>query len=287
VLGMVACRKPQLLGAWGRIAALVTALSAAHALPQLTAAALGLGLDCEQASRRLRAQGGAEVWPGLVLAAMLMKLSASTDDVVWLLPFLLGARKWRNTPVYLACMQLVVAISWGISAAGSAGLQQLVPAEDSSSWPVERVLALVSAVLLTLFTFKLVHEWWFESEEEAEEPEGASEAFLSGDSGPKSEQPAGAWQATSKFNMCRLFTISMIGSLDDIAIFVSLLLSRAFSAWQLSLGVFLGSAVVVWICLAAGRCSCVVRLVEKVPLWCILGVFALWLYISVFALDAH
>lgn len=352
-------------------------------------------------------QGSPAVWTGLVLAATLMKLTASTDDVVWLLPFVSGERKRRNVPLYLCCMQLVVVIAWCFSTGGSAVLKGIL-GDDDSAWPLEKILELSSAVLLTLYTVKLFREWWLErhadDDEGAEESQDASERaaedappethvaedavstetpasdetpgssedppFSSApeDCAPKSlkteeraavpgrstacnwflvgpclsaifpgisvpslsaqasdvkdaaimPQPIGksekeqavetpprtcdkdqprrdtalkpdpvgklAHHHAEKLSMRKLFTISMFGSLDDFAVFVSLMLSGVFQIWQLSLGVLFGSLIVVVVCAGAGRFNCVVELIEKVPLWCIIGAFAIWTYISTFVL---
>jgi len=90
--------------------------------------------------------------------------------------------------------------------------------------------------------------------------------------------------AKEKHTLGKLFTISMFGSLDDFAVFVSLMLSGVLSAGQLVVGVFLGSVIVIAVCWCAGLFGCVVRAVEKIPLWCIIGAFAIWTYISTFVM---
>merc|ERR1712217_372145 len=99
--------------------------------------------------------------------------------------------------------------------------------------------------------------------------------------------PAEKQRGSSKGNdtLKRLLTVSLLGSLDDFAVFVSILLSGLVSAVQLFLGVLLGSLIVVMICVAAGKLSCLVSLIERVPLWVIIGAFSTWTYISTFALD--
>lgn len=296
--------------------------------------------------RRLIAGGGKGednpgVWVGLVAAATLTKLTASTDDVVWLLPFVSSEHRKsnvRNILFYLFCMQLVVAISWGFCAGGEALLSTFL--SDDGDWPLERILELASAILLSCYTLKLFAEWWKERHEENEdESEVADKAGEPGESAKKSEaakseagqpeatveesdvhigmaktagadEPAAEAKNTSvessatppitsttpsgsaessqardeKYTLSRLFTISMFGSLDDFAVFVSLMLSGVLAAWQLSIGVLLGSLVVVMVCAGAGLCKCVVQVIEKIPLWVIIGAFAIWTFIATFAL---
>lgn len=341
---------------------------------------------------------------GLVVAAVLMKLTSSTDDVIWLLPFVTGKR-WRyNAPFYVFCMQLVMAISFAFSLGGQAMLSSIITPSDS--WPLEKILALISAVMLTLYTMKLLHDWWHEryGEEEVDGNEttgsdqievvdpmpaevvvgvpsaqppaidesatdtrplphtpplgrgeqaapGASEssAFTvcglfpvamfgsfdrcicppegqslhsrghgnlaqgrpvagkeedpekiiigaqsvplpciddsaTGTGRPAAPQAPSEHKSSSAFTMRRLFMVAMLGSLDDFAVLVSLMLGGVFKAWQLSVGVLLGSLIVISLCAAIGRCRFVVNILENVPLWCIIGVISIWTYVSTFAL---
>merc|ERR1712217_1022806 len=84
--------------------------------------------------------------------------------------------------------------------------------------------------------------------------------------------------SSTKLSLCSLFTISMFGSLDDFAVQVSLMLSGVLSAPQLSGGVLLGSLIVLMVCMGAGTLKCVVRVLERIPLWSIIGAFAIWTY---------
>jgi len=90
---------------------------------------------------------------------------------------------------------------------------------------------------------------------------------------------------SKQHSLCQLFTISMFGSLDDMAIFVSLMLSGVLSYGHLAVGVLVGSLIVVAVCVGVGLVGCIARTVEKIPLWCIIGTFAIWTYVSTFVLD--
>lgn len=355
------------------------------------------------------------MWVGVTSAALLAKLSSSTDDIVWLLPFMTAKQREWNGLCYLACVQLVVTTAWVFSTAGASLLALIIP--EDSTWPLSKYLELISAIMLTLYTIKLFREWCLEhysdddereedeeegpsketaSEErvagercgaEAEEDEAGREAgremprvrrrsFGSGELGPVSaldvcldangSAPEGAaserrsqtgkpmpqWRSIAppakaegvmatrdrieseplklanddaspavlgrpspveagagapaeegpdlaavedvantqsrvrdKFTPRSLVTVAILGGLDDFAVFVSVLLSGMMSPVQLGLGVFLGSLIVVSICLAAGKLACLVRVLERIPLWFIIGAIALWTFISVIFLD--
>lgn len=279
--------------------------------------------------------GTAARWVALVLAAMLAKLTASVDDVVWLFPFLSGKRKLRNTLCYVACMQFVVAVAWGFSVGGASALSAIVPVD--SPMALAKILQLISAVLLTLYTFKLLCEWWLEGQEEAKEESvddspaeesgtskleggyiledlddvpslpGSPAATILGNAEQSEGMPArsrsletedgearvavekeAAVEVEAKpeqYSLRKLVTISMFGSIDDFAVYVSVLLSGMFSPIQLFLGTLLGSIVVVVVVVSAGKCACMTRMIERIPLWVIIGAFAIWTYISTFALS--
>merc|ERR1712039_187439 len=89
--------------------------------------------------------------------------------------------------------------------------------------------------------------------------------------------------SASAFTMRRLLTVALLGSLDDFAVLVSLMLGTVFKAWELFIGNLLGSIIVILLCIAVGRCSCVVGLLERVPLWCIIGILSAWTYVSTLA----
>jgi len=340
-------------------------------------------------------QGTAAMWVGLTAAAMLTKLTSSTDDIVWLFPFLSGRVRNRNMLFYMACMQFVVCLAWGFCAGGAKLLALLVPKD--SSWPLAKILNLISASLLTLYTLKLLREWWVEEqhgEQDETQAEGelheqaaeslsfsfdeqvlelgftvawaqpspvvdqvrpnlaaeqrgvrvgdsllafngvstegktreqllpflkerpliiqlkrekstttsplptvvgaTSEALATGLRQHAGQEPVAAAGtearvaaavAPNKFTLRKLATISMFGSLDDFAVYVSILLSGLLSPIQLFLGTFFGSIIVVTICIGAGKFACLTNIIERVPLWAIMSAFSIWTYISTFVLD--
>jgi len=334
---------------------------------------LRINIITDEASQTLGA------WIGLAALAMLVKLTASTDDVVWLLPFIASEQKKRSVCIYMLCMQLVVGFSWGLSAGGETLFSIFMPKDGDTvqhQRHLSKVMDLTAAVLLTLYTFKLFWDWWKElraddGDDGSSEPsDGSSEPsqiaaqdstwevaqlnrlravaqvsdgviFSEGKSrkalafvlpsvctwevssrpalqedvksvcedsqsqsecadleakGEVSGKPAQLANEVhrqlpnddvgrARSSMCKLTITCFVMSLNNIAIFSSMLLSGTLSVCQLAIGNFLGSAVVVALCIGASLFSCVVWLVEKIPLWCIIGGFAAWIYFQYFVLD--
>jgi hypothetical protein len=176
-----------------------------------------------------------------ILGACMAKLASSADDVVWLLPFVsvngrLG--RWKSIALYICTLEAVVALSWIIAVFGSQTMRAALPAHDA-----QRVLALTGAALLCAYA-----AWLF-----ARESKG-------GGGGPRGSS---------------LVVIAFLGSLDELASFPALQWGGLFSAWQLAAGTALAGIAVAAVCLGAARLKPLVRSVERIPLWGIIGTFAL------------
>lgn len=82
-----------------------------------------------------------------------------------------------------------------------------------------------------------------------------------------------------------LFVIAFIGSVDDLTLFVPLLVGKGFDIAQLMLGSFLAVTVIVSICLFIGQCKPIADLLAKIPLCAIVIVFATVLLLKGFVFD--
>ncbi|HRH94043.1 MAG TPA: hypothetical protein PKV72_05955 [Candidatus Peribacteria bacterium] len=174
-----------------------------------------------------------------ILGACLAKLASSADDVVWLLPFVSGARRSsgiRSAVLYVATLEFVVLLSWIIALAGGGALRLWLPAAQA-----EEALQYASAILLACYALFL----WSRGPVNPEHPARAS-----------------------------VVIISFLGSLDELSYFPGLQWSGLFSPLELAAGTALAGAAVVGICLGAGGLKGVSRRLEAIPLWLIVAVFA-------------
>lgn len=140
---------------------LVAALCLVRSVPWFLASFITSGRS-NDAQRRLTESSADSLglWIGMAAMALVMKLAASIDDIAWLLPFLSSTHKRRSAIFYILCMQLVVFFAWGVSTGGQELLGLFVP--DDPHWPLSRILELVSAILLSVYSLKLFKEWWDE-----------------------------------------------------------------------------------------------------------------------------
>ena len=158
--------------------------------------------------------------------------------------------------------------------------------------------------MLAIYTIKLFREWLADrraapedttsstvelqvvEEAPAPQPDPAKIAEeLTETAATPAAAPAAAPAAVpqSQTSKRRLLVVSLLGSMDDFAVFVSLMLARTFSAPQLLLGVALGSMLVTLFCLFASLFQPVVRVVSTIPLFAIIGAFAAYTIVEAFA----
>lgn len=88
------------------------------------------------------------------------------------------------------------------------------------------------------------------------------------------EDPGRTERATPGLSSGTLFVIAFIGSIDDLTLFVPMLVGRGFDPLQLMLGAFLAASAIVLLCLFAGLCKPVADCLSNIPLFAIVGTFA-------------
>mmetsp|Transcript_79329 Transcript_79329/g.137544 ORF Transcript_79329/g.137544 Transcript_79329/m.137544 type:complete len:289 (+) Transcript_79329:178-1044(+) len=84
-----------------------------------------------------------------------------------------------------------------------------------------------------------------------------------------------------------LFVIAFIGSVDDLTLFVPMLVGKSFDLFQLMGGAFLAASTIVTICIFIGLCKPIADCLSKVPLALIVIIFATVLLIKGFTEPAH
>eukprot|EP00913_Durusdinium_trenchii_P023679 g22243.t1 len=92
---------------------------------------------------------------------------------------------------------------------------------------------------------------------------------------PSQKEPLAAeavWAETAQTQT--LFVIAFIGSLDDLTLFVPMLVGKGFDFIQLIIGALTASGLIVSICLFVGLCQPVADCISKVPLFAIVVGFA-------------
>lgn len=97
-----------------------------------------------------------------------------------------------------------------------------------------------------------------------------------------SEEPT---KGSSQRGPSQLFIIAFIGSVDDLTVFVPMLVGKAFDLAQLMLGAFVAASAIVLICVFIGLCKPIADCLSSVPLALIVGIFASVLLTKAFMMD--
>lgn len=260
-------------------------------------------------------------WLFGVGAAILIKLSSSIDDVVWLAPFLTSncsqGAKLRNAGIYISVCLTQTCVAMFIATSGN-NLVQMIIKDTPGAWSSEKILTVGAGVLLALYSVKLLYECLTESEEgdgdsdessmgRGHSKDCAPEARLGGEDedceamkeplavqklGDDSSQDSMAEDSMSdeaseaeKKESGRsqgLFVIAFLGSVDDLTLFVPMLVGKTFDIVQLVVGGFTAATVIVCICIFLGLCKPIADCLSRIPLAAIVMAFAVLLLVKGF-----
>jgi len=84
-----------------------------------------------------------------------------------------------------------------------------------------------------------------------------------------------------------LFVIAFIGSIDDLTLFVPMLVGKGFDWLQLVLGAVIAASTIVMICLFIGLCKPLADFLSQIPLALIVAVFATSLLVKGYTLEPY
>merc|ERR1719456_695210 len=82
-----------------------------------------------------------------------------------------------------------------------------------------------------------------------------------------------------------LFFIAFVGSVDDLTLFVPMLVGKGFDFWQLMLGAFLATVLIITFCICIGLCKPIADCLSRIPLCLFVICFATILLLRGFVFD--
>eukprot|EP00930_Biecheleria_cincta_P047380 TRINITY_DN32832_c0_g1_i1.p1 TRINITY_DN32832_c0_g1~~TRINITY_DN32832_c0_g1_i1.p1 ORF type:complete len:263 (-),score=44.53 TRINITY_DN32832_c0_g1_i1:193-981(-) len=255
-------------------------------------------------------------WLTGVGAAISIKLSSSIDDVVWLAPFLTANTSWgartTNTLIYISVCLVQTVLAMCIAYSGDKFVQ-LITRDSKDAWSSDKILTVFSGSVMALYSIKLIYEYIQEwNEEDTAEDAGDDNKYnkVNADDPEKStgvEMTAprqGSRQLSARNRTIEtaseeaadnnkkeenqsqtLFVIAFIGSLDDLTLFVPMLVGKGFDLVQLVVGGFIAASIIVTICIFLGLCQPVADCLSKVPLFAIVIAFAIMLLVKAVSMD--
>lgn len=203
-----------------------------------------------------------------LLASSSAVIFVGCNDLLWFFPFAMHSRRWQFVALYILVKEFFAGFSWFVVAFGQQ-LENLHP-----GWPVDHVLNIACPTLLALYAFVLFLEW----HQDVNDTSDAADARESGalTKSPRHPELPMAAGSDQRLDLAKLGALSIIGSLDNLAVFIPGIEEGSFNGPQVAICTLFSSVFVVVACIGAGRIRSVARLIEAVPLWCILAAMALW-----------
>jgi len=235
------------------------------------------------------------MWIAGVGAALSIKLSSSIDDVVWLAPFLTAnismAWRYQNAAIYLGVCMIQTVVAMIIAYSGDKAIA-LLTKESKTAWSTDKILTFTAAGMLSIYAVKLTWEWIQEcreadtGEDQGQDNKYSTVAVTDEEGGaiakPLSARSREVEHADEMDKMDEeegnrsqtLFVIAFVGSVDDLTLFVPMLVGKGFDMAQLIIGGFIASTSIVLLCAFLGLCKPVADCLSRIPLAAIVICFA-------------
>jgi hypothetical protein len=241
-----------------------------------------------------------------VSAAIVVKLASSIDDVLWLSAFLTPRLKpkerLRNVLTYTSVCLLQTCLAFILSKFGSSVIDEVLGGADDQRMSTDRLLTLISGSALLLYSIYLGIECYKENvPEESEDYESVALNTSFGSTGEDAdykdrevadhpammevmeieEQETVAVETVRNNKQSRsLAIIPFLGSIDDLTLFVPLLVGKALTILQLVLGAMMATLLIIVLCIFLTRCEIVANILEKIPLVAIVAAFSVILLVK-------
>jgi hypothetical protein len=261
-----------------------------------------------------------------VSAAILVKLTSSIDDVLWLSSFMaphLGhGMRLQNAITYTGVCLFQTCMAFVLSQFGKSVLDNLLGGSDSDRMPTERLLTLISGSALFIYSIILAVDYYKEhfdddgelyknvkGDSSNEGSDSSSEETCDGDKHDTlkpnqnidlefaltnssngmvaleiddnvDEDDNDPASAPSIKRSRPLAIIAFLGSLDDLTLFVPLLVGKTFNIIELIIGALIATLMILIICIFLTRCRLIARLLERIPLVAIVAGFSIVLLVK-------
>mmetsp|Transcript_26696 Transcript_26696/g.64049 ORF Transcript_26696/g.64049 Transcript_26696/m.64049 type:complete len:272 (+) Transcript_26696:317-1132(+) len=246
-------------------------------------------------------------------AAIAIKLTSSIDDVLWLSAFLIPSlsprQRFQNALTYACVCLLQTVLAFFISTFGEKAVEKITE-QLGIHMSVDRILTLIAGAILLVYSIVLGVEYYKENYGEDEKGEYDAIELSELEEGSEGEMQV-AGQASGETTTCTeedeeneditetaiatneaitedddpspplssdkksgsLALIAFIGSLDDLTLFVPMLVGKAFGILELIIGATIATLMIIAICLLVTKCQIVADALERVPLVAIVLVF--------------
>jgi len=244
------------------------------------------------------------MWLYGLFLAFTSKFFSSIDDVVWLTPFLTStltpALQLQNALIYTSVCLVQTFVAMTLAYSGEETVAWLT-AGQKDAWSPNKILTVGAGCLMTLFGAKELYNHFYGDDEEGEDsremPLPGADDSQTDPGSPKVATPAAKdgheplaplevesgleIEATSTSRSqergrgpIKLFQIAFIGSVDDLTLFVPMLVGKSFDPVQLVAGSLTAACIIVSLCIFIGLCKPIAKILGLIPLWAIVFSFA-------------
>lgn len=252
-----------------------------------------------------------------VFAAVTVKLIASFDDIIWLSPFLTEnislKSRVQNVLVYTLVCNVQTYVAYLIATGGEELIDVFLKSNfGNNAISTDKFMTLLSGACLGVYAIFLTYEYYQEEllgekgdddkndkgydSIPPEDPDEADKAVKT-ETSALTDQTSTSYsevdyednpviddEVTKEPNATRktrdLFMISFLGSLDDLTLFIPLLVGKTFGVIELSLGTVIATSIIVIFCVFLVKCKPVAEFLERLPLCVIVISFSVGLLLK-------
>mmetsp|Transcript_6633 Transcript_6633/g.11561 ORF Transcript_6633/g.11561 Transcript_6633/m.11561 type:complete len:267 (-) Transcript_6633:94-894(-) len=242
---------------------------------------------------------GPEAFLAGLSEAIMLKLGSSVDDVLWLAPFLTSnvtrAMRIQNSLIYVGVCMCQTVAAMLIAYSGEEVVEKITN-QSKHAWSADKILTVGAGTLMALYAMKLTYEYIQELKEQREEAEqeemntielgrGSEKKALTSGSDLESTDTSSSGVETpqdvaGKSRQWTLFVITVIGSMDDLTLFVPMLLGKGLHGVELMLGALIAATAIVFLCVFVGLCKPIADFLSSIPLALIVSAFAVLLLVK-------
>jgi hypothetical protein len=249
-----------------------------------------------------------------VSAAIVMKLASSIDDVLWLSAFLTPRltpkERFCNVLTYCSVCFLQTCLAFALSRFGFSVIDEVLGGADDQQMSTVRLLTLISGSSLLLYSVYLGIESCQknnqvpgdQSREGAHVSVALSTSFertgevadYKTDNHPalETEEPPEETIATVKSTGMNnnshqhlqstrsLAILAFLGSIDDLTLFIPLLVGQVLTMLQLVHGAMIATSMIVLLCICLTRCEIIANILEQIPLVAIVATISFILLVK-------
>lgn len=216
---------------------------------------------------------------GGIVGATLVVTATTIDDAVWLVPYTTSRKLSVEIRVFHASLfVLTLVMLAGLCCLTAQAVYRIAGEQDD--W----IFGVIGAILCwiiaaTLYVKKLLKRRR-RQEHQQSHVDAPSEGY--GSVPVNVEETREQDEPSITFSPLTVISLTFLGALDEMSYFPALLVGGVFTWWELCLGTLFAACLILFIItLFLSQCQPLIEWLDSIPLYCIVGMFAIVLTIGV------